>query len=171
MVFDRLNDFRHVVDGIDSGLDTLVLQNPPNNGTLTTLGALGVDINGPAGFDITEADQAAYAVFKRSAANGSEVYRVNLSNGTATLVGAVNSVALIRDIAIPEPRPVLEIQRAGTNAILTWSAAALGYVLEKTPALIAPAWDTNLPAPVIVGAQKVVTNALVTTNRFFRLKK
>jgi hypothetical protein len=157
--------------GIDSGLDTLVLQSPPNNGTLNTLGALGVDINGPAGFDITEADKAAYAVFKRSAANFSEVYRINLSNGTATLVGAVNSVALIRDIAIPEPRPVLEIHRAGTNAILTWSAASLGYVLEKTPALITPAWDTNLPAPVIVGDQKVVTNALVTTHRFFRLKK
>ena len=92
--------------GIDSSLDTLVLQNPPNNGTLTTIGALGVDISGAAGLDITEADQAAYAVFKRSASSVSEIYRVNLSNGTATLLGAVNSVALIRDIAIPDPQPV-----------------------------------------------------------------
>ncbi len=157
--------------GIDSGLDTLVVQNPPNNGTLTTIGALGVDISAPAGLDISEADQDAYAVFKRSAASVSEIYRVNLNTGTATFVGAVNSLALIRDIAIPEPQPVLEIFRAGTNAVLTWSAASFGYVLEKTPSLIAPAWDTNLPAPVIINDQKVVTNALVTTNRFFRLKK
>jgi len=155
--------------GIDSSLDALVLQNPPNNGTLTTVGVLGVDITGEAGFDITQADQA-YAVFKRAAASASEIYRIDLATGAATLAGVVNSPAVVRDLAIAEPQPVLKIAQAGTNALLSWPAGSLGYVLENTVSLSSPAWTTNLPAPVLVNDQKVVTNQ-ITTNRFFRLKK
>lgn len=38
--------------GIDSGRDALVLQNPPNAGTLTTLGALNFDTDDRVGFDM-----------------------------------------------------------------------------------------------------------------------
>jgi hypothetical protein len=38
--------------GIDSALDILVTQNPPNNGTLNTVGALGVNATGVVGFDV-----------------------------------------------------------------------------------------------------------------------
>ena len=41
--------------GIDSQTDTLVIQNPPNNGTLVPVGALGVNTNDEVGFDITKA--------------------------------------------------------------------------------------------------------------------
>jgi hypothetical protein len=38
--------------GIDSARDVLVTQVPPNNGTLNTIGALGLDVTGVDGFDI-----------------------------------------------------------------------------------------------------------------------
>jgi hypothetical protein len=157
--------------GIDSAADVLVIQNPPNNGTLIAVGGLGVDITGTGGFDFTEADKAAYAVFKRSAASASEIYRLNLSTGAASLVGAVNSAAMIRGLAIPEPPPTLRISQAGTNAVLSWSAASAGYVLEQSSSPSAISWNTNLAAPVLLTDQRVVTNALTQTNRFFRLKK
>jgi hypothetical protein len=156
---------------IDSGLDILAIQNPPNNGALTTVGPLGVDINGVAGFDYTEADQAAYAVFNRAGTTNSEIYRINLSTGAASLLGAVNSTELIGDIAIPDPQPALQISVAGTNATLTWPAASAGYVLESSPSLSPPVWTTNSTAPTIISAQKVATNSMTSPNRFFRLKK
>lgn len=156
---------------IDSGLDILAIQNPPNNGTLNTVGPLGVDISGVAGLDCTEADQAAYAVFNRVGTTNSEIYRINLSTGAASLLGAVNSVESVSDIAIPDPQPVLQISVAGTNATLTWSAASAGYVLESSPSLSPPAWSADVAAPGIVNRQKVATNSIAGLNRFFRLKK
>ena len=40
---------------LDAVQDTLVLQNPPNAGTLTTLGPLGINIDNSTGFDISHA--------------------------------------------------------------------------------------------------------------------
>lgn len=160
-----------VLYGIDSLADTLVLQNPPNNGTLILIGSLGVDVTEVGGFDYTEADEAAYAVFKRAPAATSEIYRIDLNTGAATLLGAVNSAAAIRGIAIPEPAPALKISQTGNSTVVSWSAASTGYVLEMSDTLSAPSWDTNLPQPIIVTDQKVVTTMLVSTNRFFRLRK
>ncbi len=157
--------------GIDSLADALVLQNPPNNGTLILIGSLGVDVTETGGFDYTEADQAAYAVFKRAPAATSEIYRIHLNTGVATLLGAVNSAASIRGIAIPEPAPTLKISQTGNSTVLSWTAASAGYVLERSDSLGAPTWDANLPLPIIVTDQKVVTTPLVTTNRFFRLRR
>ena len=39
---------------IDVASDKLFIQNPPNNGTLTAVGSLGVQALGEAGFDIVE---------------------------------------------------------------------------------------------------------------------
>lgn len=67
--------------GIDSGRDTLVLQNPPNAGTLNTVGALGVDAGDQNGFDIGTGN-VAYAAFGSS--GGSTLYRVDTGTGAAT---------------------------------------------------------------------------------------
>lgn len=50
-----------MVFGIDAGLDTLVLQSPPNNGNLRTAGLLHIDVTAVAGFDVAASDGAAYA--------------------------------------------------------------------------------------------------------------
>lgn len=71
--------------GIDSGLDAVVLQNPPNDGTLTRVNSLGIDAPAIVGFDIA-ANGTAYAAFRRAGEPRSELFRVGLeasSGGSA----------------------------------------------------------------------------------------
>ena len=39
--------------GIDTLLDVLLIQNPPNGGVLNTVGSLGINVGSAAGFDIS----------------------------------------------------------------------------------------------------------------------
>jgi hypothetical protein len=70
----------------------------------------------------------------------------------------------------------LNIQLARTNAILSWPGYITGFRLESTPSLSAPSWGPVSPDPVIVSNsitdwKYVVTNAIVGTARFYRLKQ
>ena len=94
--------------GIDSNLDILVRQgsvggapDSPNNGRLTTIGALGVNTTDQVGFDIAAPNDVAFASLTTMGASSSSLYSINLNTGAATLVGAIGGGALIRDIAIP----------------------------------------------------------------------
>ncbi|MBD2535014.1 DUF4394 domain-containing protein [Nostoc flagelliforme FACHB-838] len=72
--------------GIDYDLDVLVLQNPPNDGTLRTIGNLGVNFAPNSGFDIftdAQGKNTAYAL------SGSVLYSINLSTGVATEIADV----------------------------------------------------------------------------------
>jgi hypothetical protein len=72
--------------GIDYDLDVLVLQNPPNNGTLQTIGSLGVNFSPIGGFDIftdAQGKNTAYAV------SDTVLYTINLSTGAATKIANV----------------------------------------------------------------------------------
>ena len=82
---------------IDSALDVLVTQNPPNNGTLNTVGPLGVDASDVAGLDIDPTTGKAYALLTVGGTAG--LYTVNLTTGAATLVGA--AVTGLVDVAAP----------------------------------------------------------------------
>lgn len=73
---------------IDFGLDALVLQNPPNAGTLNTIGSLGVDFGPTAGFDIFS---PANGVNIGYAVTGSSLYNINLATGAATSLGTVGN--------------------------------------------------------------------------------
>jgi len=74
---------------IDSSSDSLLIQNPPNNGSLTTVGALGVDFTDIAGFDIVTlgADNYGYATLTVGGTVG--LYSINLSTGAASALGNV----------------------------------------------------------------------------------
>jgi hypothetical protein len=85
---------------IDSNLDILVTQNPPNNGTLNSIGSLGVNITGEAGFDISPSNNAALAALQSSGASSSALYSINLSTGAASPIGPIGGGAVVRDIAV-----------------------------------------------------------------------
>ncbi len=85
---------------IDSNLDILVTQSPPNNGTLNTVGSLGINVSGEAGFDINSGNNTALASLQPAAGGASSLYRINLTTGAATVIGAIGSGLTIRDIAI-----------------------------------------------------------------------
>jgi len=89
-----------VLYDIDTDLDKLVTQNPPNSGTLNTVGFLGVDFNSLAGFDIRAGDNTAYALSE--VGGNASLYTINLTTGAATLVGVVatgptSGLAILRD--------------------------------------------------------------------------
>jgi hypothetical protein len=78
---------------IDTANDVVVRQDPPNNGTLNTVGPLGVDAVHVAGFDIAGSNGVAYAslVVKdgRKKNLRATLFTINLSTGAATPVGKI----------------------------------------------------------------------------------
>lgn len=76
-----------VLFDIDTTTDMLYTQNPPNNGTLVAVGALGVDASASNGFDIGGTSNLAYAVLTVGSAN--KLYSINTTTGAATEVGTL----------------------------------------------------------------------------------
>jgi hypothetical protein len=54
--------------------------------------------------------------------------------------------------------------------VLSWSTNIPNFVLESSPSLTNPVWNTNLSAPVVVGNQNVVTNPISGPQQFYRLQ-
>jgi hypothetical protein len=63
---------------------TLYLQNPPNAGTLVSIGSLGLTNAVNNGFDIGGASNVAYAILTVGTAN--KIYTINLTSGATTAV-------------------------------------------------------------------------------------
>ena len=99
---------------IDYGLDVLV-QVANNDGTLTTIGSLGVNTGIYSGFDIftsSEGTDTAYAVL--TTGTGTGFYTINLSTGAATLVGELGFTNQVYSLAvIPAPGSVVAFGFAG----------------------------------------------------------
>ncbi|MBN8724561.1 MAG: DUF4394 domain-containing protein [Acidobacteria bacterium] len=89
---------------IDAGLDVLAFQNPPNSGTLNTIGSLGVDTTSAAGFDISGRSGIAYASLNVSPATTSSLYSVSLTTGAATLIGTIGGGEIVNSVAVGEER-------------------------------------------------------------------
>lgn len=86
---------------IDSNLDIVALQDPPNDGTLNTVGSLGANVTNTTAFDIQSPGNTAFAVVQGS--SGPELHRINVSTGSATLVGSIGVSGNVRGLAIPTP--------------------------------------------------------------------
>jgi hypothetical protein len=82
---------------IDTNTDRLLIQSNPNAGTLTDVGALGVDFQNVNGFDIatgnlnTTPSNTAYAVTSNNLGNP-QLYTINLTSGAATAAGSIGGV-------------------------------------------------------------------------------
>lgn len=91
---------------IDARLGELFVQDPENTGELTLVGSLGVsNIQSVAGFDISGAGNDAHAVF-RFPSGEQALYRVNLSTGTATRLGALPLAVGERAVSLAVVPPV-----------------------------------------------------------------
>ena len=91
---------------LDTDSDSLALQNPPNEGTLTNIGPLGVDLTGEAGMDIAGgANGLVLASLRTAGAGPTRLYRVDLTTGAAVPInGAAN--------------PALSVIGAGTASVV-----------------------------------------------------
>lgn len=106
--------------GIDSNLDVLVTQIPPNAGTLNTVGSLDVDFSNLSGFDILTKD----GVNTAFAASGSTLYTINLNTGAATSTGTVGDGSTLKGLAavpVPEPTTVVSLLGLGIFALFNRS--------------------------------------------------
>ena len=93
---------------IDSSLDTLATQNPPNDGVLATIGNLGVNLTSLSDMDIYFDGTNNIAFFSANPVGSvlSSFYTLNLGTGQATLVGntaAGSRLGLIAATPVPEP--------------------------------------------------------------------
>jgi Domain of unknown function (DUF4394)/Calx-beta domain len=112
---------------IDGATNSLAIQNPPNNGTLTPVGALGItpDNDQDLGFDITPAGNAAYLIAGVAGVN--RLYAVNLTTGLATPVGAVgNGATPIRGFAIAN-----NVVRPGADVVVHEGAGTATVTVER----------------------------------------
>lgn len=113
---------------LDATNDRLVTQNPPNNGTLNTVGPLGVDIQNGSDLDITPAGGTAFAAL--TVGGVPALYRVNLASGAATSLGAL-SPATTEDLALASPGRVAV--SAATATVAESAATATVTVTRSTP--------------------------------------
>jgi hypothetical protein len=146
---------------IDSNLDVLTIQNPPNNGTQVTVGALGVDANDNAAFDIisfSNGTDEAYAAF------GSGFYRINLANGEATFIGSigesVRGIAITGSVAASSRIPMCGDFDGNTNPIVRAIApGASGSVFCRV--LAENRQFTNPLASAQIGVQSVISAGVI----------
>lgn len=81
-----------VLYGIDYDLNVLVTQAPPNDGTLNTVGPLGINFDPIGGFDIYSPRAGQNVAF---ALSSNIVYTINLSTGAATRLGEMSRSGFI----------------------------------------------------------------------------
>ena len=94
--------------GIDATLGILVRQGSvggspisPNTGQLFTIGSLGIGVSGRVGFDIVPGTNAGILSVTAPGATTSQLYSVNLTTGTATLIGTIGVNETISALTLP----------------------------------------------------------------------
>lgn len=84
---------------VDSTTDSLVRQDPPNDGKLNTIGKLGVNSGEIVGFDIRSDGRALAAL--SPGRSPTRLYSVNLDTGDARLLGRIGLREEVRGIVAP----------------------------------------------------------------------
>jgi hypothetical protein len=122
---------------IDTASDQLLIQNPPNAGVLTPVGALGVDATDVNGFDISAVDGTAFAVL--TVGGTPQLYTISLASGAARAIGPVAGGLPLRGLAAEVPMNY------------AFAEGATGTFFTTEFALANP---TALPAPVTAVFQR-----------------
>lgn len=89
---------------VDTALDILAIQAPPNAGTLNTVGAIGTDLTDLAGFDISGQTGIAYMAVRDALLSKSTFWTINLATGAGSFVGDVGGGAILTAMTVvPAP--------------------------------------------------------------------
>lgn len=116
---------------IDTATDELkVATSAFNSPTITTVGSLGMDVNGVSGFDISGGSMA-YAAFTDADTGKSGLYTIDLATGASTMVGAFG---IGGNTAIAPPLlglAVSPVPEPSTYALMFGGLLAVGAVARK----------------------------------------
>lgn len=115
---------------LDTAANTLLSTSAPNDGVLTTVGALGVTAAGSvSAFEISTSAAGANSAFAAIAgASGSALYTINTTTGAATAVGPIATAAgeTVSGLAIAPPASA-PVQTAGELFGLTESGRLVSF--------------------------------------------
>ena len=159
--------------GIDTRNDRLLVQNPPNDGRLVDVGALGVDAASVAGFDIAGPTTAVAAL--STAANPAGFFTIDLTTGAATLVGNIGlSAASDRVTSIAMP---VSVGAPAVNSVVyavVNRTALIGFLRNAPGSATTPVAISGLqPAETVLGidfrAGDGLLYALGSTGRAYTL--
>ncbi|MGF1491351.1 MAG: DUF4394 domain-containing protein [Microcoleaceae cyanobacterium] len=117
---------------IDTLLNDLVLQDPPNDGGLVTVGDLGINFDTLGGFDILSSPMGENSAF---AISNSTLYSVDLSTGMATDLGMVGSdasinfqgLAVMADVAPADPVTLSSVLTGDQELPMPTGSDAIGF--------------------------------------------
>lgn len=118
--------------GVDSLQNTLVtIGSPsPNDGTLHTVGVLGIDASRFNGFDISGVSGLAYAISPAASSDpAANLYIIDKATGGATLVGKLGNIDedyLIRGMTVFAPVP-----EPGVSALFAFGGGIGGFLLWR----------------------------------------
>jgi len=113
--------------------DVLVTQNPPNAGTLNTVGGLGVDATAVLGFDIQDTTNTAFATLVVGGTSG--LYQINLTTGAATPLGPIGGGTTLRGLAIA-PQGFANTTLVGTTATFNGGPACDFIAFDQSGGLL-----------------------------------
>ena len=149
---------------VDAGPNVLVLQNPPNNGTLVTIGSLGVDVGDVTNLDISAVDGVAYMSAQIAPTASSQLYTVNLTTGAATLVGRIGGGSALRALAAAGTAPADTTPPGLTLARAVASTKAQGLLRAGVRVRATCSEGCRLTARVLFGSRGVGSSRAVSTD-------
>jgi hypothetical protein len=115
---------------IDAASGLLHLQDPPNNGTLAAGLALGVTGTQVNGFDIDARNNAGYAAL--TVGGATNLYRVNITSGAATAIGAIAGGEAIRGLALQQPAAPTVLGLTPSNQLVAFDPKAPNTITSTT---------------------------------------
>jgi hypothetical protein len=118
---------------VDSNLDVLAVQSPPDNGGLLTVGKLGVDISDQVGFDVSAFTGTVYLT--STSGTTTKLYEVSLATGSAIELGTVGGTVGLADIAIPTGPTTIVFGLTTTNQLFRFNTAAPNRQIGTTTAI------------------------------------
>ncbi len=110
--------------GVDTTTDTLVLQNPPNNGTIAAVGTgLGAAFTDNVAFDITTTANVAYLAGEVTGTLGvSSLFTVNLTTGVATRVNTIKGGEAITGLTARTAQRAVAFGVTTDNRLISFAA-------------------------------------------------
>lgn len=107
---------------LDTGLDILAIQNPPNAGGLMSRGAIGANLTDVGAFDISGTTGRAYVTVLDTARSQSTFWSLDLSTGAGTFLGDMGmigggTVITAMSVMVPAPGSALLLALGGAAVV------------------------------------------------------